>query len=1200
MKKKLLFMCALLLSCLSINAQWTEPSVKYTTKVADIPTENCQGVFYHVGQQKYLTGGTTWNTHACLTADINMAYTWDFQLQSENCWMFYSAQASHDHYLFRDSAPDVYTDWQSKNTTEGRMFEFIDSENGYLLIRSAADDPYYGINNLTEDDTNYEYALWLMAWMPNNVDVDYQGNSLDTNIGIFMVNPDDVSDYEYQVDWALVIGSDLELFNAQDSLYNRMMDGVNAGMEESVLDPYATYLTSEDLGAIREAYAAVDELVIEYALGNSSEDNAIEVTSKYIVNPTIEGDRDAEPDGWVDTYGNMLIQNNATYVLYDPELGKTTDYGLDNFSQNWRSDLDVSLEASDLHQVISDLPEGRYILQADCLGTTGSEDHPVSGVALYAISAEIRYETQVNEGLVYGGSGLGYPQRVQVDVIHVGGDLTIGFGFEPGWARWIAVDNFKLFSAGSVDDPGALALEAQTHLATQYVEGWEDETYYYSEASYGALSDEVDKCNDLLAGNDDDACLAEVNVLVALINTVKEEITAYPQLLALLEQVEKDQETFEKILPDLSASLGDMFDTYQYAYEDKSASAEDISEWVEAYEPFIVDAIREAMESGSVTSDNPLDVTRLCSNADFSSGVSDWDFSSDTGNQGSYSPVADTEETVYTVEVFESAFSCLQTLENMPAGQYKLTAKAFYRTAGYDDAYDEYTAGSADILTKLVVAGSTAPVVNIMDGLVEASEIPYTGYYYLTNYPTMWLPNDMQSATYAFSTSDTYDCSVSGYLISDGDLTFGIRNDGTVETSAWSIWGDFNLYYYGASSSALYEQLQVLMDEAEALDKTASVVAEASEKIEDALTYGGTMTESSSIEDLTAAIEQLQEAMDYANECIDLVTELETEYGLYSERMYSYTDDDGNSLSSDEAYPALIAEIDDAIGNEQFESKAKIEEWLERLVAGWPAYVQYDLLGSTIDNPGDISAAIINPSFDQGTNTTNGETTGWTFSYEGDHYGYSNSTQYEGSGYAYEAWNVTSFDMHQTIQGLAQGYYRITVNALYRAGANSDALAQAYFDDPDEAMDVDLYADKSTVPVASVYQAGLEESTDDAQVSYTHDGVTYYVPNTMITASDFFAEGLYVNTLDVYLEEGQDLTIGLRLARNVVTYNWLVFDDFALFYLGDGEENMPEAVESVPEQADATAQSIYDLSGRKVSKAQKGIYIVNGKKVVIK
>ncbi len=42
------------------------------------------------------------------------------------------------------------------------------------------------------------------------------------------------------------------------------------------------------------------------------------------------------------------------------------------------------------------------------------------------------------------------------------------------------------------------------------------------------------------------------------------------------------------------------------------------------------------------------------------------------------------------------------------------------------------------------------------------------------------------------------------------------------------------------------------------------------------------------------------------------------------------------------------------------------------------------------------------------------------------------------------------------------------------------------------------------------------------------------------------------------------------------------------------------AIEAVESEAEAGGDAIYDLSGRKVAKAQKGIYIVNGKKVVIK
>ncbi len=47
-------------------------------------------------------------------------------------------------------------------------------------------------------------------------------------------------------------------------------------------------------------------------------------------------------------------------------------------------------------------------------------------------------------------------------------------------------------------------------------------------------------------------------------------------------------------------------------------------------------------------------------------------------------------------------------------------------------------------------------------------------------------------------------------------------------------------------------------------------------------------------------------------------------------------------------------------------------------------------------------------------------------------------------------------------------------------------------------------------------------------------------------------------------------------------------------------DDMTTGIEAVESEAEAGSDVIYDLSGRRVSKAQKGVYIVNGKKVVIK
>lgn len=44
----------------------------------------------------------------------------------------------------------------------------------------------------------------------------------------------------------------------------------------------------------------------------------------------------------------------------------------------------------------------------------------------------------------------------------------------------------------------------------------------------------------------------------------------------------------------------------------------------------------------------------------------------------------------------------------------------------------------------------------------------------------------------------------------------------------------------------------------------------------------------------------------------------------------------------------------------------------------------------------------------------------------------------------------------------------------------------------------------------------------------------------------------------------------------------------------------PTAVKSVTAEANEAEKAIYDLTGRRVQKATKGIYIIDGKKVVIK
>ena len=80
------------------------------------------------------------------------------------------------------------------------------------------------------------------------------------------------------------------------------------------------------------------------------------------------------------------------------------------------------------------------------------------------------------------------------------------------------------------------------------------------------------------------------------------------------------------------------------------------------------------------------------------------------------------------------------------------------------------------------------------------------------------------------------------------------------------------------------------------------------------------------------------------------------------------------------------------------------------------------------------------------------------------------------------------------------------------------------------------------------------------------------------------------------------MKVGLKNTK-VVSSDWIVFDNFSLFYYGSNvTEDDVTGINDV--EVDNTTvkgmQGTYDLSGRAVANpTQPGIYIVNGKKVVI-
>lgn len=88
----------------------------------------------------------------------------------------------------------------------------------------------------------------------------------------------------------------------------------------------------------------------------------------------------------------------------------------------------------------------------------------------------------------------------------------------------------------------------------------------------------------------------------------------------------------------------------------------------------------------------------------------------------------------------------------------------------------------------------------------------------------------------------------------------------------------------------------------------------------------------------------------------------------------------------------------------------------------------------------------------------------------------------------------------------------------------------------------------------------------------------------------------YNNVVYIYVPEGGTLTVGLRKAQGP-SGDWVIYDDFQLEYLGGDKD--PVGINSI-NNVKAAQKDIFNLAGQKLAAPQKGLNIIDGKKVFIK
>lgn len=231
--------------------------------------------------------------------------------------------------------------------------------------------------------------------------------------------------------------------------------------------------------------------------------------------------------------------------------------------------------------------------------------------------------------------------------------------------------------------------------------------------------------------------------------------------------------------------------------------------------------------------------------------------------------------------------------------------------------------------------------------------------------------------------------------------------------------------------------------------------------------------------------------------------------------------------------------------------------------------------------PFDLTFMVMNPGMDQ--------LTGWTGKPALNH----------SSGEFYQA----TFDFNQTISSLPVGSYQLRVQAFQRPGSAETAY-QAHMSG-DDKVTTEIYLGDRSCKVKQAVSEARETPIGVGNESMLPSNPAKYIPNDMLSASEYFANGLYENNVSARVEtENASLKLGIRCTFSDNMY-WSIFDNFRLYYFGNMpfDEVMP--VKKIQMQAQSVSDRVFTIDGRAVNMHGKGVeslphgvYIIGGKKVV--
>ncbi len=1171
MKKKLLLSAVCTLSLGAYAQDWVVPSEP--SKGSEVVSghkyriKNVAASQNEAGESYFLSGGMSWFSWSTSTVLVNPAegttpitYTLS---QGEKGWTF--AREDGKFTFISAASPQGIENSGEMHVDQGsqdenlRYFDLM-KVGDYYRIFAAKENPAFDIN-VYDGDT----PVLFWGWATDNWD----GEKNEYPTAVYAtVSPSE----GYGCDWEFLDYTNFDALNKLYALWEKNKDcKVDFSAAKSVYDNPAS-----SVEALESAYEALNILINEYKASTTTFDDPADLTDQ------IGDGSDVAP--WTREFtgnGTVGTWHTNTWSTEANDGADGTDMVIP-FCEDWVANGSL-LSDQKIYKVIKNCAPGLYVFNANVrLYNEKGDQDALTGCTMYFgddkidISSQVEMYKSGNKCVLWKDGGF----RL-ITVLEETGDIEVGFEIKDATFNWLAFKDTKLMYYGNDD--------VNKHAVDFYKEGY---SYEKNEEDAYAMASLVEAYNNAVDAFDNAADLQQVREAIVNVAAAKEAMEsnhkAYETLIAKINDWQENVRT-----QDLNGAEWDAFVDYMGGGEaegyptpnpnvikdeqDRSLDNEQIEAYIKQVEENYSNAVAHSLIEGS-------DCTAMLVNPKFEeAGGAGWTWQKNDGITATNPRGGNAE--FYCAEAYGGwdsnqgfLFDVYQDVNDVPDGIYRITANCFYRWAD-NGQFD----GSEIVPAVIYMNDFESPVQHIASNAVE-EVMQEDGTTLLEGWYGSWVktegigyvPNSMDAASCAFS-KDMYKQTVYG-LVEDGKMRIGIKKDTkTSENRHWCLWTNFKLTFMDKNEEAvesivgdLKNTLSAMLESDMADNVNEDLVVAAGKLVDKAL--GSAEENYQLMKDLNQAIKDIKKQDD---EYKSIQDELQKLYDAVNEAF------DYEEYSNDENYQKVVDSIDEwqnttlnkfedkTLTDEERASVAKtVSEYIARLG------IKGDWTKATEETPVDLTSLIVNADFSAGN------ASGWTDTFTNGNHGYQQNAEYGDTSYegAYcskfvEAWKSNSValddgSISQTIGELGYSFLAELPAGNYILKADINAQNQG---DARISGGVFLYA----MNAGNVYQKEIETTNTE--------------------------EGTVVRTNEVKFTVGEaDRQIEIGVKTVGTECNWFTADNFKLIYLGVGEAVTPDATAIAEITNSNAARVIFDLTGRQVSKVAKGIYIVNGKKVVVK